>query len=69
MTRIRNTITSGSKGPGTKGYEDAPPVILHGHMDMVCKKELGVSHDFLNDGLDLKIAAWRHKSGGNYPGG
>ena len=43
------------KKPGTKGYEDAPPVILHGHMDMVCKKELGVSHDFLNDGLDLKI--------------
>lgn len=43
------------KKPGTKGYEDAPPVILHGHMDMVCKKELGVSHDFLSEGLELKI--------------
>lgn len=41
------------KKPGTKGYENAPTVIFHGHMDMVCKKEDGVEHDFLNDGLDL----------------
>lgn len=43
------------KKPGTKGYENAPAVILHGHMDMVCKKELGVEHDFLQEGLKLKI--------------
>lgn len=41
--------------PGTPGYEDSPTVIFHGHMDMVCKKELGVEHDFLKDGLDLVI--------------
>ncbi len=41
------------KKPGTKGYENAPTVIFHGHMDMVCKKEDGVEHDFLNDGLEL----------------
>ncbi|MEE8885242.1 MAG: beta-Ala-His dipeptidase [Eubacteriales bacterium] len=41
------------KAPGTKGYENSPTVILHGHMDMVCKKDPGVEHDFLHDGLDL----------------
>lgn len=43
------------KKPGTPGYENAPPVILHGHMDMVCKKEEGVDHDFLKDSLELVI--------------
>lgn len=41
------------KKPGTKGYENAPTVIFHGHMDMVCKKEPGIDHDFLNEGLEL----------------
>ena len=36
------------------GYEQFPTIILQGHMDMVCEKEAGVSHDFLNDGLVLK---------------
>lgn len=43
------------KKPGTPGYENAPTVILHGHMDMVCKKEDGIEHDFQKDGLDLRI--------------
>lgn len=43
------------KKPGTKGYENSSTVILHGHMDMVCKKEVGVQHDFINDGLDVYI--------------
>lgn len=43
------------KKPGTLGYENSQPVILHGHMDMVCKKEVGVEHDFLKEGLDLLI--------------
>ena len=30
--------------PGTPGYEDHPPVILQGHMDMVCEKGAGLSH-------------------------
>ena len=38
-----------------KGYEETPAIMLQGHMDMVCEKESGSSHDFLNDGLDLKI--------------
>lgn len=39
--------------PGTKGYEDHAPVILQGHMDMVCEKEPDCAIDFEKDGLDL----------------
>jgi dipeptidase D len=43
------------KKPGTPGYENAPPVILHGHIDMVCKIDEGVTHDFATDGVKLKV--------------
>jgi len=43
------------KKSGTKGYENAAPVILQGHLDMVCEKVEGSSHDFKKDGLDLFI--------------
>lgn len=41
--------------PGTKGYENAPTVILQGHMDMVCEKRPDVEHDFTKDGLNLSV--------------
>lgn len=41
--------------PATEGYENEEPVILQGHMDMVCEKEPGVEIDFENDGLTLKV--------------
>ncbi|MEG0774915.1 aminoacyl-histidine dipeptidase [Clostridium sp.] len=37
------------KKPGTAGYENAPVVILQGHMDMVCEKNQGTVHDFEKD--------------------
>lgn len=37
------------------GYEDQPGVIIQAHMDMVCEKENGVSHDFLKDPLELYV--------------
>lgn len=43
------------KAPGTAGGENAKPVILHGHMDMVWNVADGVEHDFLKDKLDLYI--------------
>lgn len=43
------------KKPGTAGYEDAPPVILQGHMDMVCEKNTDVDHDFMTEPLKLRI--------------
>lgn len=39
----------------TKGYENSPGVVLQGHMDMVCEKELDSNHDFLKDGIDLIV--------------
>ncbi|MBO5153754.1 MAG: aminoacyl-histidine dipeptidase [Eubacterium sp.] len=41
--------------PATEGYENEEPIILQGHMDMVCEKEPGVEIDFENDGLTLMI--------------
>lgn len=35
------------------GMENCTPVMLQGHMDMVCEKEPGCSHDFTKEGLDL----------------
>lgn len=43
------------KKPATKGYEEAPTVIIQGHMDMVCEKNIGTDHDFEKDPLKLEI--------------
>lgn len=43
------------KVPASKGYENAHPVLFHGHMDMVLDKEPGVEKDMLKEGLDLYI--------------
>ncbi|MDO4274554.1 MAG: beta-Ala-His dipeptidase [Eubacteriales bacterium] len=43
------------KVPASKGYENAEPVLFHGHMDMVLDKEPGVEKDMLKEGLDLYI--------------
>ena len=39
----------------SEGYEDAPGVILQGHMDMVCEKDEDVCFDFEKDGLKLVV--------------
>lgn len=39
---------------GTKGYERSEPVILQGHMDMVCVKEPECTKDLEKEGLDLE---------------
>lgn len=38
-----------------KGYENAAPVILQGHLDIVCQADEGRGIDFLRDGLDLFV--------------
>ena len=40
-------------GDGTEGYEDHPPVILQGHMDMVCEKDETANIDMQTEGLDI----------------
>ena len=37
------------------GYENAPTVILQGHMDMVCEKDAEAEINFLKDGLKLQV--------------
>lgn len=39
----------------TAGYENAEPLLLQGHMDMVCEKNADVEHDFTKDGLKLSV--------------
>lgn len=39
--------------PGTKGKEDHAPVILQGHLDMVCEKDAQCSIDMATQGLDV----------------
>lgn len=41
--------------PATKGYENAPTVIIQGHMDMVCEKVKESDHNFEKDSLKLRI--------------
>ena len=42
--------------PASPGHEQAPTVILQGHIDMVCEKNSDVTHDFDRDPIRLSIA-------------
>lgn len=39
----------------TEGYENSEPVIIQGHLDMVCEKENDCEIDFEKDGLELYV--------------
>ena len=43
------------KKPASKGYENAPTVIIQGHMDMVCEKNNDKIHDFKKDPIKLVV--------------
>jgi dipeptidase D len=38
----------------SQGYEEAPGIVLQGHMDMVCEKSLDSEHDFSKDPIQLE---------------
>ena len=40
-------------GDASEGYEDHPPVIIQGHMDMVCEKDADCPINMDTDGLDV----------------
>ena len=40
-------------GEATEGYEDHDPVIIQGHMDMVCEKDPDCAIDMAAEGLDV----------------
>ncbi len=39
----------------TPGYENAPGIILQGHLDMVCQKNEGTEHDFAKDPIQPQV--------------
>ncbi len=39
----------------TEGYENTAPILVQGHMDMVCEKNADVEHDFEKDGIELSV--------------
>ncbi|MHC5111029.1 MAG: beta-Ala-His dipeptidase [Planctomycetota bacterium] len=39
--------------PATTGFENAPLTVIQGHLDMVCEKNSGTTHDFDNDPIEL----------------
>ncbi len=41
--------------PAAPGYEDAEPVLLQGHTDMVCEKNGDTVHDFEKDPIELRV--------------
>lgn len=53
----------------TVGYENADPIIIQGHMDMVCEKESGYEIDFEKDGLALYVDGDFLKARGTTLGG
>ncbi|HUT70075.1 MAG TPA: aminoacyl-histidine dipeptidase [Desulfatiglandales bacterium] len=39
--------------PAASGYENRPPVVLQGHLDMVCQKTPDSNHDFTKDPIRI----------------
>ena len=48
---LNNVILFGDANPG---YEDKEPVIIQGHMDMVCEKDADCPIDMEKEGLDVQ---------------
>lgn len=57
------------KKPASAGYENHPPIILQGHLDMVCEAAPGVEFDFESSPLNLEIDGDFIKSKGTTLGG
>jgi len=53
----------------TTGYENSDPIIIQGHMDMVCEKESDCNIDFEKDGLELFVEDGFVKARGTTLGG
>lgn len=45
--------------PATEGHENAPVIVLQGHLDMVCEKNADIEHDFEKDPIEMvKDGEW-----------
>lgn len=54
---------------GTAGYEKAEPIILQGHLDMVCEKEPDSTRDMEKEGIELVVDGDRIRAKGTTLGG
>lgn len=43
------------KANATVGYENHTPIMLQGHLDMVCEANRNIKHDFLTDPIELVL--------------
>jgi dipeptidase D len=50
MDEVGNVII---RKPATPGMENRRPVVLQGHLDMVCQKNEGTNHDFGTEGIRM----------------
>jgi len=41
--------------PASPGCENAPPLLIQGHVDMVCEKNAATKHDFTKDPIKLMV--------------
>lgn len=50
--------------PASSGYENSPGIVIQGHMDMVCEKNKGTSHNFDTDPIELvRDGEWMKANG------
>lgn len=48
----------------TPGHENARTIVLQNHMDMVCEKNADVEHDFMTEGIKVRVEGdWVHAVG------
>lgn len=52
------------KVPASPGKESARPVVIQGHLDMVCEKNKDTEHDFMNEPIRVRIEdGWVYGTG------
>ena len=57
------------KKPGTAGYENAEPLILQGHLDMVCAKDPDCTKDMATEPIEIYVDGDRLRARGTSLGG
>ena len=52
------------KVPASPGKESAKPVVIQGHLDMVCEKNKDTEHDFMTEPIKVRIEdGWVYATG------
>ena len=52
------------KVPASPGKESAKPVVIQGHLDMVCEKNKDTEHDFMNEPIKVRLEdGWVYATG------